>query len=68
MTSPTITLSQIENQTGPDFLGFVVNWRLMNIRVQESDLKAASIAPVSATTCLPYQLPAKHCVALLKHG
>lgn len=41
MTSPTITLSQIENQTGPDFLGFVVNWRLMNIRVQESDLKAA---------------------------
>jgi hypothetical protein len=41
MTSPTITLSQIENQTGPDFLGYVVNWRLMNIRVQESDLKAA---------------------------
>jgi len=40
-TPPTITLSAIENQTGPDFLGYVVNWRLMNIRVQESDLKTA---------------------------
>ena len=39
--TPTITLSTIENQTGPDFLGYVVNWRLMNIRVQESDLKLA---------------------------
>jgi hypothetical protein len=36
-----ITLSAIENQTGPDFLGYVVSWRLMNIRVQETDLKAA---------------------------
>ena len=41
MTKPTITLSEIENQTGPDFLGYVVNWRLMNIRVQEADLKIA---------------------------
>jgi hypothetical protein len=44
MSKPTntpITLSQIENQTGPDFLGYVVNWRLMNIRVQEADLKTA---------------------------
>lgn len=44
MTKPAntpITLSQIENQTGPDFLGYVVNWRLMNIRVQEADLKTA---------------------------
>jgi len=41
MNTPTITLSAIENQTGPDFLGYVVNWRLMNIRVQEADLKAA---------------------------
>jgi hypothetical protein len=39
--TPTITLSQIENQTGPDLLGYVVNWRLMNIRVQEGDLKTA---------------------------
>ena len=41
MNRPTITLSEIENQTGPDFLGYVVNWRLMNIRVQEADLRAA---------------------------
>ena len=41
MNKDTITLSQIENQTGADFLGYVVNWRLMNIRVQEADLKAA---------------------------
>jgi hypothetical protein len=41
MNRDTITLSQIENQTGADFLGYVVNWRLMNIRVQEADLKAA---------------------------
>jgi hypothetical protein len=42
MSKPrTITLSAIENQTGPDFLGYVVSWRLMNIRVQETDLKAA---------------------------
>jgi hypothetical protein len=41
MTRPTITLSTIENQTGPEFLGYVVNWRLMNIRVQEADLKMA---------------------------
>lgn len=41
MDHPTITLSEIENQTGPDFLGYVVNWRLMNIRVPEADLKSA---------------------------
>ena len=41
MNKHTITLSQIENQTSADFLGYVVNWRLMNIRVQEADLKAA---------------------------
>ena len=41
MTRSTITLSTIENQTGPEFLGYVVNWRLMNIRVQEADLKTA---------------------------
>ena len=41
MTRTTITLSTIENQTGPEFLGYVVNWRLMNIRVQEADLKIA---------------------------
>ncbi|MGH9962044.1 MAG: hypothetical protein ACREBC_33765, partial [Pyrinomonadaceae bacterium] len=41
MNKRTITLSQIENQAGADFLGYVVNWRLMNIRVQEADLKAA---------------------------
>ncbi len=41
MDKPTITLSEIENQTGPDFLGHVVNWRLMNIRVPEADLKTA---------------------------
>src|SRR5256885_14162162 len=41
MNKHTITLSQIENQAGADFLGYVVNWRLMNIRVQEADLKAA---------------------------
>src|SRR5450432_412576 len=41
VTTPPITLSQIENQTGHDFLGFVVNWRLMNIRVQEADLRKA---------------------------
>jgi hypothetical protein len=40
-TPPAITLSSIENQTGLDFLGYVVNWRLMNIRVQEADLKTA---------------------------
>ena len=39
--TPAITLSQIENQTGPDLLGYVVNWRLMNIRIQEPDLKTA---------------------------
>src|SRR6266540_473235 len=41
MNRHTITLSQIENQTSADFLGYVVNWRLMNIRVQEANLKAA---------------------------
>ena len=41
MTRPPITLSTIENQSGPEFLGYVVNWRLMNIRVQEADLKLA---------------------------
>jgi len=40
-TPPAITLSEIENQTGPDLLGYVVNWRLMNIRAQETDLKTA---------------------------
>lgn len=41
MKTPPITLSQIENQNGPDILGYVVNWRLMNIRVQEPDLTTA---------------------------
>ena len=41
MDTPRITLSDIENQNGPDFLGYVVNWRLMNIRVEEADLKTA---------------------------
>ena len=68
MNRHTITLSQIENQTGADFLGYVVNWRLMNIRVQEADLKAA-LERAGFSNHLPaHHRRAKHYVAPSRHG